>query len=791
MSTPLRVLLVEDSENDAILIIRELRHSGYVPTFERVDTPETFIAALARQTWDAVIADYSMPSFSGLAALMLLKESGLDLPFIVVSGAIGEDVAVSAMKAGAHDYVMKDNLARLGPAVQRELHEAKVRLARRRAEEEIRRRAAHQEALNTIIAAAAATADLPGLLETALDHTLGALGLEMGSVWVPPHAAVRGLPPEIQRVLNQAASAAGLDIPSSYSVEDWHREAANSPLSAIHPIMVRFGVRASLTVPLLVEKRRIGGVSVATPEPRSWSSEEIALVEAVGQQLGGAAERLHLLDKTRKQAQQIQQIMDTVPEGVLLLDAAGRVVLANPVAEEDLLVLAGVGVGGTLTHLGERPLAELLIPPPKGLRHETTTDGRSFQVIAQPVEAGPTPGGWVLVTRDVTQQRVVEQRIQQQERLAAVGQMAAGIAHDFNNIMATIVLYAHMVARVEGLSTRDRGRMETINQQAKHATQLIQQILDFSRRAVLERRPLDLAPFLKEQVKLLERTLPESIEVKLDCGPDEYIVNADPTRMQQIVANLALNARDAMPEGGELCIGLEHIRVKPGESPLLPEMGAGEWVQVTVSDTGTGIPPDVLPHVFDPFFTTKEPGEGTGLGLAQVHGIVGSHDGHIDLKSQIGQKTTFTIYLPALSTRPVETPTLEMSTLAKGQGETILVVEDSASTRKALVESLEELNYRVLEAANGQEALTMLEQRSAEIALVLSDVVMPRMGGIALLHALRERGLPARMVMVTGHLLQKELEDLRAQGIIDWLPKPPELEQLAEVVARALNRESD
>jgi PAS domain S-box-containing protein len=522
-------------------------------------------------------------------------------------------------------------------------------------------------------------------------------------------------------------------------------------------------------------------------------------------------ERARLMAQIQEQAQQVQQLMDTVPEGVLLLDADGQVILANPVAEKDLSILAGAHAGDTLTHLGDRPLAELLASPPKGLWHEVATDGRRFEVIARPLETGSEAGDWVLVIRDVTQEREIQQRVQQQERLATVGQLAAGIAHDFNNIMATIILYAQMSLRAEELSSRDRGRMVTISQQAKQAADLIRQILDFGRRAVLERQPLDLAPLLKEHVKLLERTLPENIQVNLTYGPalskvkgpDVYTVNADPTRVQQVLMNLSVNARDAMPEGGELRFGLERIRVQPRESPPLPEMEPGEWVQVTVLDTGTGIPPDMLPHIFDPFFTTKGAGKGSGLGLAQVHGIVKQHEGEVDVQSQMGRGTTFTIYLPALPVHQPEASTLEVPALAKGQGETVLVVEDNTTTRQALVESLELLNYRVLEAADGREALKILEQSPSqspstssgqtplpaggEVALVLSDVVMPGMGGVALLHALRERGLTVKVVMLTGHPLEREMESLRAQGMSDWLPKPPRLEQLAEVVARVLN----
>jgi PAS domain S-box-containing protein len=502
-------------------------------------------------------------------------------------------------------------------------------------------------------------------------------------------------------------------------------------------------------------------------------------------------EREQLLAQIQEQAQRMQQIVDTVPEGLLLLDAGGRVVLANPVAQRDLDVLTGAKVGDVLTHLGNRPLAELLTSPPKGLWHEVTSGHQIFEIIARPMENTSEPEGWVMVINDVTQEREVERRIQQQERLVAVGQLAAGIAHDFNNIMATIVLYAQMAIRVEGLPARVREQMETINRQAQHATRLIQQILDFSRRAVLERRPLDLTPLLKEQIRLLKRTLPENIEVESVYELDECIVNADPTSVQQVVTNLAVNARDTMAEGGKLCIGLRRIQIEEPETAPLPEMQAGEWVQVTVSDTGTGIPPDVLPYIFDPFFTTKAPGKGSGLGLAQVHGIVAQHEGQIDVRTKVGEGTTFIIYLPALTVKKPETTGQTPDALPHGNGQTILVVEDNADTRRALVDSLEVLNYRPLEAANGREALAIFEQHANDpgqkIALVLSDVTMPEMDGQELFHALRQRDPTVKVVLLTGHLLKEKLESLKAQGLNDWMLKPPLLWQLAQVVAQVLD----
>jgi CheY-like chemotaxis protein len=366
--------------------------------------------------------------------------------------------------------------------------------------------------------------------------------------------------------------------------------------------------------------------------------------------------------------------------------------------------------------------------------------------------------------------------------------LAAGIAHDFNNIMAVIILYSQIALQSLDLSPKLKERMQIINQQGQQASRLINQILDFSRSAVLDRQSLDLVPLLKEQVKLWQRTLPESIKINLVYGTDDHIINADPTRMQQAFLNLAVNARDAMLEGGELSIELKRIQIKPRTPSPLPEMQPGEWICVTVADTGTGIPDDVLPHIFDPFFTTKAPGAGTGLGLAQVYGIVAQHEGLIDVTTKIGEGTTFTIYLPALQVqRQLDIPA-RLQSLPQGNGETILVVEDNAETRTALMSSLEMLNYRPLGASNGQEALDVFQQHCDEITLVLSDMVMPEMGGQALAQALQQRDPTIRIILLTGHPLVQEIETLRRAGIVDWLKKPTNLAQLAQTLTQVLKR---
>jgi two-component system cell cycle sensor histidine kinase/response regulator CckA len=293
-------------------------------------------------------------------------------------------------------------------------------------------------------------------------------------------------------------------------------------------------------------------------------------------------------------------------------------------------------------------------------------------------------------------------------------------------------------------------------------------------------------PLLKEEAKLLERTLPENIRVQIGYGTDEYIVNADPTRIQQVVMNLAVNARDAMPEGGELHIGLAHLAVEGGHRPPLPEMGAGEWVVLTVADDGEGIADTALPHIFEPFFTTKETGQGSGLGLAQVYGIVRQHGGFIGVKTAPKQGTLFSIYLPSLRVGERNGSSVEAAAPARGHGETILVVEDDPATREALVSCLQELSYRVLTAPDGRRALNLHRERGKEIALVVTDMVMPEMGGRALSQQLRRQSPGVKVVALSGYPREEGAIAL-APDFVDWLQKPVTVDRLAEVIAHALD----
>jgi signal transduction histidine kinase/transcriptional regulator with GAF, ATPase, and Fis domain/ActR/RegA family two-component response regulator len=649
---------------------------------------------------------------------------------------------------------------------------------------EVSRRATIQETLNNFMSAATRAEDVNQVLETSMDHALDVLQLDAAAVWAGDHGLARNLPEGSLEAIRAAAPA----VDRLY-VRDGYGE-ADPPLPALESALAERGFPAWLLVPAAPGDDPAAGLLVLSPVPRRWTGIDIMLVEGLGHELGATVERLTLLAHMRRQTELLIEVGESVPGAIVILDAGLRVTLANSQAGAWLPRLGAPADGVPLTQLGGRPIVDLLTSPPDGLWHELRIDeppAQIFELIARPLEDASGTHGWVVVFFDLTRERTARARAEQHERLATVGRLAAGIAHDFNNILAVVVLHAQMILRTAELSAANNRRLETIEQQAKHATALVQQILDFGRGSALDRRPANLLPLLEEQVTLLRHTLPDNIEIELVAAGGLCQVSVDVTGLQQVIMNLAANARDAMPDGGRLTIHVDQIHVaSPKEAPL-PGMGTGSWVRLAVADTGVGIPADHLPRVFDPFFTTKEVGHGTGLGLPQVYGIVQQHNGHIDVASARGEGTTFTIYLPAVSPCepcepiPVETP------LARGSGQLILLVEDDQGVRGALQASLEMLDYRVLPVENGRRALQLLDERDGEIALILTDLAMPEMGGRALVEALAARQDRPPVVALTGHLARAQRQALEAAGALAVLQKPPELEQLAAVVAQAVH----
>lgn len=400
----------------------------------------------------------------------------------------------------------------------------------------------------------------------------------------------------------------------------------------------------------------------------------------------------------------------------------------------------------------------------------------------------------VSVARDVTERVEMERQLRRQERLAVVGKLAAGIAHDFRNLLTTISLYAEMALREPAMSRDVARKLRIIIGESHKAADLVHSIIDFGAQVAINAGPLALNDHVREVVDVLRRTIPENVRISVTSDADPVVVKADPGRIQQVLTNLALNARDAMPDGGELTFGISHLSLHENEPPPVADMNPGAWACLTVKDTGTGMTDEVKAHLFEPFFTTKEAGQGTGLGLAQVYGIVvHQHGGAIHVESEVEEGTAVTLYLPV--TRDVQAELMrshQHPEVPQGRGETIVLVEDQDKLRAAVSGLLRSLGYEVWEASDGAEALRMYRASWQErgIDLIVSDVVMPEMSGQDLARALKEINPRVRLIAITGYPSGEIMAELTAVGFLDVVGKPLDTDTFARAVRNALDTRS-
>jgi signal transduction histidine kinase len=686
-------------------------------------------------------------------------------------------------------------------------------------EEQVRRSVDSAHALLRVAARLNQHIDLQILLDAICEEAVGVLQLPVAAIALYEDkkeqfrlAASQGLP----QTFSQQAPPLPLawfreqtgEVHEPFLVPDL-REAEQAPLTHL---MLAFEFRTIAFVELYFRRRLVGLLLVSSlSETRNVDDEALGLLGGLADQAAQAIAHARLfktlralLQRTQRQSARQQRIMDAVPEGLMLLDDERRVLLANPAGRRMLANLVpGHKRDAPLDQIGGLSLAPLLdeLASSKGWAEVETaaapvahhSDGAEtllFELTVRAIEDEADEARWILVIRDVTGERQRREVAQSQDRLATVGQLAAGIAHDFNNIMAIITLYSQTLERNPDFPKR-KEYLATISEQAQHASDLIVQILDFSRRTVMERGRLDLLPFTKEMVKLLRRTLPENISVALQAEPGNYLVDADPTRLRQGLMNLALNARDAMPQGGDLQIALSSVTFQSRKQLPVRGMSPGSYMCLSVADTGVGVDAEVLPHLFEPFFTTKDTGKGTGMGLAQVHGIVKQHGGEIEVDSSPGNGARFTLYLPALETRTAPEPADQVTLAVDAAGATVLLVEDHDPTREAIGDTLELLGYNVLVATTGREALSLFDAHAGKIDIVLSDMVMPEMGGVELYRNLMARNADLKMLVMTGYPLEHEGRSLLEQGIVDWIHKPFSPELLASKLAGVLGRDGD
>ncbi|MEO6057115.1 MAG: ATP-binding protein, partial [Gemmatimonadales bacterium] len=391
---------------------------------------------------------------------------------------------------------------------------------------------------------------------------------------------------------------------------------------------------------------------------------------------------------------------------------------------------------------------------------------------------------------DITELKVGEERLRQSAKMEAIGRLAGGLAHDFNNHLHALAGFANFVGRESGLSGSARKDLIEVQKAADRMASLTRQLLAFSRQQVLAPETLDLKQALADTQSMLQRLIGTNIEVHLELAPGPLWVRVDRAQLTQVCLNLAVNARDAMPEGGRFTLSTGRRRVEAGSRDVPAAVAAepANYVQLTASDTGTGISIEHLPRIFEPFFTTKEVGQGTGLGLATVHGIVAQSGGHIWVDSAALHGTTFTLLLPVASApRPSPQPSIPTHQRSRGPRGRVLVVEDEGAVRATAVRALSEENIEVLEAGNGCEALECLETAGGRVDLILSDVVMPVLGGAEFASRLAERWPELPVIWMSGYPREATFAGHEV-GEKVFLQKPVDLDHLVATVARALER---
>jgi CheY-like chemotaxis protein len=376
--------------------------------------------------------------------------------------------------------------------------------------------------------------------------------------------------------------------------------------------------------------------------------------------------------------------------------------------------------------------------------------------------------------------------------MESVGQLAGGIAHDFNNILTVIQGHASLLSITGGLPAEALESARQISTASERAANLTRQLLTFSRRQIIQPRELDLNEVVSNMTKMLHRILGEDITLQVNYAAHLPIIHGDPGMMEQILLNLSVNARDAMPKGGRLFIDTSAVRVDDAYTRQNPEASVGEYVCLTVKDTGAGISTEILPRIFEPFFTTKDVGKGTGLGLATVYGIVRQHRGWINVRSKVNEETIFQIFLPACAPRAAPAQTAPSEAKARGGTETILLVEDESPLRALVRKVLERHGYTVLEADSGVNAQEVWRQNLEKTSLLLTDMVMPDgLSGRELAARFRAEKPTLKVIYSSGYSLAVVGKDMVLQDGINFLQKPYHPRKLAQAVRDCLDAPAD
>lgn len=553
------------------------------------------------------------------------------------------------------------------------------------------------------------------------------------------------------------------------------------------------GYRSVGCFPIKVGGRITGIFTLYSDEPGFFNEEELQLLDELAMDIGFALEVSEGEAKRRQAEQELRwrtaffeaQVHSAI-DGILVVDSDGKKILQNqrmhelwkippPIADDpdDSRQIQFI-LGQVKEPQGFAENVAYLYAHPDESSSDVIelVDGTTLERYSAPVRGSDGRYyGRVWTFHDITESKKLEQQFLRAQRMESIGTLASGLAHDLNNILTPIMMSV-AVLRMRMSDEKRANLFDTIEMSAARGAQIVKQVLTFGRGLEGEKRPLQVEMLVREMEQMIRSTFPKDIAVETVVEPHLWLVLGDATQLHQVLLNLCVNARDAMPHGGRLRLSASNLDIDASYASMLPETTPGPYVLLEVSDTGSGIPPEILERIFDPFFTTKGVGKGTGLGLSTVHGIVKSHDGLLKVASEPGEGTTFQVYLPAAPDQKAVVDAASSLPPPTGHGELVLVVDDEPMIAAAARTVLEANGYRVLTATDGAEALSVFSQNAHDVAIVLTDVMMPVMNGALFLRTLRKMSQDVPVIASTGLAEKSQIDELKAMHIETVLRKP-------------------
>mgnify|MGYP002776989166 CR=1 FL=1 len=567
-------------------------------------------------------------------------------------------------------------------------------------------------------------------------------------------------------------------------------------------------VRASLIVPIL-QNNHLWGLLIAhhCSSPREWQAIETTLLQQLATQLGIAIQQSELYERTQNELIERQRAEQTIREQAALLDEASDAIYTRDFENHILFWNQSAErlYGWSQAEIQEQNAvkwfcnlqefeAALKVVLEQGAWQgeiqKLTKSDKAITVMSRMTlvrDKAGLPKSILTVDTDITEKKQLEAQFLRAQRLESIGTLASGVAHDLNNILTPILTTAQLLLlKFPHADEQTQQLLKISEANARRGAALIKQVLSFARGAEGNRTSVQVSHLLEEIKQMTDRTFPKSLSVHIDL-PDSglNLVHADLTQLQQVLMNLCVNARDAMPDGGVLTLAASNVLIDEAYARTQLDASPGAYVRITVSDTGTGIPPEIIDRIFDPFFTTKEVGKGTGLGLSTVLGIIKNHAGFVEVESRVGQGTCFKLYLPTTHDQSVSL--IADPTLLPGHDELILVVDDETPIQEITKAILEVQNYRVLTASDGFEAIALYAKHKQEIDAVLMDWMMPGMDGLTATRTLKKMNAKVKVIATSGLSLKNTLENVASVGVDLFLPKPYTAEELLKDLRKVLD----